>query len=65
MGQKRFKRAGYVSVIRGLQRTHKILQESGLHHVVVRHDDWCALLNGRGECNCRPEVDYVATEGMN
>lgn len=22
----------------------------------VEHDDWCALLRGRGACNCNPDV---------
>jgi hypothetical protein len=28
----------------------------GYYEVVVRHDDWCALLAGRGPCDCDPEV---------
>lgn len=30
---------------------------AGLHVVEVCHDDWCDLLNGRGECNCEPEIE--------
>ena len=26
----------------------------------VAHDEWCALLNGKGKCNCSP---IVTTEG--
>jgi hypothetical protein len=26
----------------------------------VAHDDWCLLLNGKGECNCDPEISYRA-----
>jgi hypothetical protein len=28
----------------------------GLHHVTVRHDEWCDLLAGLGPCNCNPDV---------
>jgi hypothetical protein len=28
----------------------------GLHHIEVRHDDWCDLLKGTGPCNCNPDV---------
>ena len=28
----------------------------GVYTVEVKHDAWCNLLNGRGECNCNPEV---------
>jgi hypothetical protein len=26
-----------------------------LHHVEVRHDDWCALLVQGGYCDCNPD----------
>jgi hypothetical protein len=29
----------------------------GVRVVEVRHDAWCALLAGRGPCNCDPEVE--------
>jgi hypothetical protein len=25
-------------------------------YVPIYHDDWCKLLNGKGRCNCNPEV---------
>jgi hypothetical protein len=28
----------------------------GVYEITVRHDGWCALLNGVGPCNCDPEV---------
>jgi len=31
--------------------------------VVVRHDDWCALLGGHGPCNCQPEVEVLPPVG--
>jgi hypothetical protein len=32
----------------------------GLHHAMILHDDWCALLAGTGPCNCEP----IVREGM-
>ena len=29
----------------------------GLYVTEVRHDGWCALLQGTGPCNCNPEVE--------
>ena len=29
-------------------------------HASVLHDDWCDLLQGRGDCNCNPEVKLDA-----
>ena len=26
--------------------------------VWIVHDDWCALLNRRGTCNCEPEIHF-------
>ena len=31
-------------------------QEPGVYEATVFHDAWCDLLNGRGPCNCEPEV---------
>ncbi len=30
--------------------------------VMVYHDDWCAQLNGNGECNCDPDVELVTSK---
>jgi len=27
-----------------------------IYEAAVAHDDWCALLSGRGPCNCDPDV---------
>jgi hypothetical protein len=27
-----------------------------LNSIQVAHDDWCALLAGRGQCDCAPEI---------
>jgi hypothetical protein len=31
----------------------------GVYHVEVRHDSTCDLLNRRGPCNCRPDVELL------
>lgn len=35
------------------------LPKGGVHHVQVLHDGDCALLAGRGSCDCAPEVRVV------
>ena len=25
-------------------------------HILFRHDDWCAKVNRKGECNCNPDI---------
>jgi hypothetical protein len=36
----------------------------GVFISTVCHDDWCALLAGKGPCNCNPEVNTApAGEG--
>ena len=32
------------------------LRPGHVYSVEVYHDDWCALLAGKGPCNCNPEV---------
>lgn len=59
------KERGYLEKILELHRTRSVLQQPGLHHIRVAHDDWCALRCGKGECNCYPDVTYLATEGRN
>lgn len=27
-----------------------------MHAIEVAHDDWCALINNRGPCNCDPDI---------
>ncbi len=65
MSKQRRKPGGYLDKILKLQRERPILQTAGVHHIEVRHDSWCALLQGTGKCNCHPEVSYLATEGRN
>ncbi len=31
-------------------------QPGAVVSVQVQHDDWCLFLNGRGACNCNPDV---------
>jgi len=30
-----------------------------IHNVIIRHDDWCALLVSGDECNCDPEIQKI------
>jgi hypothetical protein len=34
----------------------------GLHYCSIAHDDWCDFLNGRGECNCNPDITLKAID---
>lgn len=34
----------------------------GLHYVDIGHDDWCDYLNGRGPCNCEPDITIAPLE---
>jgi hypothetical protein len=34
--------------------------KSGVTHVTVYHDTWCALLKGTGACNCEPVIGHGA-----
>lgn len=31
----------------------------GNYHYRILHDDWCDRLNGRGSCNCDPEIAEI------
>jgi hypothetical protein len=35
----------------------------GVFVVNIQHDDWCDLVNGRGECNCEPEISQERLRG--
>ena len=35
---------------------------SHVHRVQVQHDDWCNFINGRGSCNCDPDLVTKHTE---
>lgn len=34
-------------------------ETQGIFHSVVRHDNWCNLIKGKGECNCNPDVETM------
>jgi hypothetical protein len=38
-----------------------ICASPGLQHVMVEHDDWCAMYQGN-PCNCHPDI-HVAMHG--
>ena len=44
----------YLEKILKLNQERPILQQPGVHHIRVAHDEWCALLRGTGPCNCDP-----------
>lgn len=29
-----------------------------VHQFTVLHDDWCRMLNRKGDCNCNPEFSF-------
>ena len=58
-------RGNHIPAVLALREGRPILRQAGVHHIRCLHDDWCDLLNGRGVCNCNPDVSYVATEGQN
>ena len=35
----------------------------GVHHVTVRHDDNCPMINGGNDCTCDAVVDYGLPDG--
>jgi hypothetical protein len=37
------------------------IQPGSFNLVAVCHDDWCRLLEGKGPCNCNPEVRMPRT----
>jgi hypothetical protein len=32
------------------------LERGRLYHIVMHHDEWCAIYDGKGQCNCNPIV---------
>lgn len=45
----------YLSKILQLISEGKLLSDDGLQHVVVAHDSWCGIHQGK-RCNCDPEI---------
>jgi hypothetical protein len=51
-----FKVPHYTSKLLAVAELAHSRGQRGLIHIEIRHDSWCALLQGRGPCNCNPEV---------
>lgn len=49
----------FVLKIERMRIEGKLPTAIGLHHVTVKHDEWCALLKGNGECNCDPDIEVL------
>jgi hypothetical protein len=32
------------------------MEPGKVYRLEVQHDEWCRLLNGRGDCNCDPII---------
>lgn len=32
------------------------IKPGSMQRIEVQHDNWCALLNGKGACNCNPNI---------
>lgn len=47
------------------QKLLDTINKPGLHQVFVRHDDWCLLLLGYGDCNCKPTIEVVTVTDNN
>ena len=39
-----------------------VFKPGSVYSTTVLHDDWCDQLNGRGPCNCEPELKVVEVE---
>ena len=44
------------AILSQIERSRDKLKPGTVHLIDVRHDAWCDLLAGRGQCNCNPEV---------
>jgi hypothetical protein len=40
------------------------IQPGTIQRVTIAHDDWCDLLNGRGPCNCDPDIGLPEVIGL-
>lgn len=38
----------------------KAIKPGSISQVIVKHDDWCELLKGTGECNCNPDIRIIS-----
>lgn len=48
--------------LKRLAEAHGLFQRGTLTVTDIRHDDWCARLQGTGVCNCDPDVRLVSRE---
>lgn len=48
-----------------LEALETVQLPSGLHVARICHDDWCALLAGKGPCNCDPDIHLPILPGKN
>jgi hypothetical protein len=46
-----------------LARIPAVYEPDTVINWLVRHDDWCNLLNRRGMCNCDPDVEIIGSGG--
>ncbi len=42
------------------RKVQRVALPPGVHHLVIKHDDWCDLLNQQGPCTCEPDIEVVA-----
>lgn len=46
----------FIKLLHMGERLEIQVREAQDFHLHVRHDDWCARLQGRGPCNCDPDL---------
>lgn len=46
----------YLRKLLYLQRIGALPKDVGVDLIDVFHDSYCGLINGRGRCNCEPDV---------
>ena len=39
-----------------------VIPKASLGNVQILHDDWCRKLQGKGECNCDPDIKWYPAE---
>ena len=50
---------GYAKKLAELAQDRQLLPGE-VYSARIRHDSWCAFLNGRGPCDCDPDVSLDA-----
>lgn len=59
---KRSKQPAQPNYLADILKMAQTVQPGTYQDVYVYHDDWCALLKGKGSCNCNPEVERIKRE---